>query len=217
MIPMQTCQARLPQQMTVKIFPTWGQFLLKLEKHILSDREPWERVFGAKILRQMGKKLPLDDVSAQEDLYQRTVEIVEEGIRFAESEPLFLRVKQRVETDSGKQFYLGTVYLLSKKGFRIVIHGGAVRTMYFVNFHPNESNHALFHRTWRAIKVKGMKTKYRDHETSSTIYQSRVRWFSTANWQKCPNPYPRPPRDRSSIPQRHSNWLDELEASLRSE
>lgn len=212
MLSMITRQYPLPEQSELRFFRDEEHFLEKVKKHFLNPNEPWSRLFGARFLRQFGKELRAGNVSNLEAVYAKAVDVLDHGIKYAVKKPLFLSMRQQITDMNGSTFTRSTMHFLSDKGFRVVAHGGVVRTAWFGSTTPTDSYYTLFRESWRALRSTASKASYLDRDQAHTVKNLEVSWHNDAHWRRCPNPYDRPRLHTRSgkIPPRVAEWLDEL-------
>jgi hypothetical protein len=55
-------------------------------------------------------------------------------------------------------------FLLAEPGFKVVAHGGVVRTAYFIAKTPGDSAFTLFRQAWKAIKARALTRQYVDQK-----------------------------------------------------
>lgn len=187
----------IPTPTILRMFQNLEQFEVKLRKHVLSPGEPWARLFGVQFLRQIGQKLKAGDVSGVAEAYPVVAEVVARGVGFAAGCPVYVRVR---EAASGPHPERVTYFFVAEPGFKVVAHGGAVRTAFFLGKHPRESKYTLFQEAWRSIRVRALARPVRGAPP-----QAEATLFSPRNWDRCPNPHPRPTRPmRPQV----RDWLD---------
>lgn len=177
------------QDISVKIFPHEQSLRRHLEGHILSEMEPWDRVFSRQQLTDARKNL-LDNNVISRETYGDIVEVVDDAIQYALKEPLYVWAEQIVE-EEGK--VRKSLYCISKDGFILVLDETCLRTMYFcTTLGRNPSKYILFKTAWKDIMLKLSRPKYVDDKMNRTIVNRGREWISQANWTTCPNPHPRP-------------------------
>jgi hypothetical protein len=186
-------------------------FVSKLRKHYLNPSEPWGRLFGVNFLRQVGQKLREQDVSLVAEAYAQAVEIIDAGVLFAAQQPIFMCVKETVAQQWRLQ-YRWCYYLLAEAGFKIVAHGGILRSAYFLSKNPQESKYTLFKEAWSAMRLRAMTPRMLEGPAGVEKQQPEVRWFSRQNWTTCPNPHAAPRRTRPprTKPPGIDEWLDDV-------
>ena len=86
------------QDISVKIFPHEQSLRRHLEGHILSEMEPWDRVFSRQQLTDARKNL-LDNNVISRETYGDIVEVVDDAIQYALKEPLYVWAEQIVEEE----------------------------------------------------------------------------------------------------------------------
>jgi hypothetical protein len=200
-IALETRSYRLPAEVSLRIFPDQDRFLVKVRKHFLNPNEPWVRLFGAAFLQQLGRKLNAADVSLVAEAYRKAVEIIDEGVRFAEQQPLYLRIEEEIE-QGGRTSRRQVLYLLGRYGFKIVAHGGKIRSAYFMTKSPRDSYFTLFKEAWGALRARALARRYFDSESDQAIVNVGVEFYNRQTWTDCPNPHrkPRRPRPARAVP-----------------
>ena len=186
MFELTTLRYHLPTEQEVRFFASPDHFLRKVRKHFLNPDEPWSRLLGVHFLGTLGRKLRVGDVSELEAAYRTVVDVLDEGIQFSGRCPLYLVVSERVAPPEGGEFSRQVHYLLSDRGFRVIIHGRCVRTAFFSSKTPSDSNFTLFREGWLAMKSRGLCRQYTDKLTGDHITQDEVEWYSRETWAKCP-------------------------------
>lgn len=220
MITIQTKSYELPSPTKFTFFKGDEHFARKVHDHFLNPCEPWSRLLGVNFLRRVGQKLGGGEVSILEEVYDKALPVLDGAIRFAASLPVFVHY----EADSdyggrGKSCYEG-YYLLAEAGFKIVAHGGVVRTAYFLAKTPGDSYFTLFKEAWRAIKARALTRQYVDHKGGRVVAHRRVEWFSPENWARCPNPHRKPrmsARPAKPLSPEIEFWLEQVAKSVSRE
>src|SRR5262249_23093190 len=182
MITIQTRTYELPTATTLAFFRDEEHFARKVRDHFLNPGEPWSRLLGVHFLRQLGQKLSAGEVSVLEAAYERALPVLDSGIGFAAALPLFVRYQAESTYGEGKMSRHEGYFLLAEAGFKVVAHGGIVRTAYFLTKTPGDSSFTLFKEAWRAIKARALTRQYVDHKAGRTVLQRQVEWFSPENW-----------------------------------
>lgn len=220
MIAIQTRSYELPSTTALAFFKDEEQFARKVRDHFLNPCEPWSRLLGVHFLRQVGQKLAAGEVSVLEEAYERAVPVLDGGIGFAAELPLFVHYQAEVAYGGRKMSRHQGYLLLAEAGFKVVAHGGTVRTAYFLTKTPGDSYFTLFKEAWRAIKARALTRQYVDHKGGRTVLHQQVEWYSPENWAHCPNPHRKP---RSAIrPARPlspdvEHWLAQVEDGISGE
>jgi hypothetical protein len=220
MITIQTRSYELPAATSLAFFKDEEHFARKVRDHFLNPGEPWSRLLGVHFLRQVGQKLAAGEVSVLEEAYGRTVPVLDGGIGFAAALPLFVRYRAELDYGEGKMSRHQGYFLLAEAGFKVVAHGGTVRTAYFLTKTPGDSYFTLFKEAWRAIKARALTRQYVDHKGGRTVLHRRVEWFSPENWAHCPNPYRKPrssARPAKPLPPEVEYWLEQVADSVPGE
>jgi hypothetical protein len=217
MISIQTRSYQLPKATPLAFFKDEEQFARKVRDHFLNPGEPWSRLLGVHFLRQLGQKLTAGEVSVLEEAYERTLPVLDSGIDFAAVLPLFVRFQAEFVFGEGKMNCHQGFFLLAEAGFKLVAHGGIVRTAYFLTKTPGDSYFTLFREAWRAIKARALTRQYVDHKGGRTVRHRSVEWFSPENWAHCPNPHRKP--KSSVLPAKPLSpeveyWLEQVADSI---
>lgn len=220
MIRIQSRSYDLPTTTTLAFFREEAHFARKVRDHFLNPIEPWSRLLGVNFLRQLGQKLAAGEVSVLQAAYDRVLPALDEGIGFAAALPLFVRYQ--AESDYGDRNMRRDegYFLLAEAGFKVVAHGGIVRTAYFLAKTPEDSAFTLFREAWKAIKARALRRQYVDHKAGWTVLHRRVEWFSPENWARCPNPHRKPrtsPRQGEPLPPDVEYWLQRVDDSVSGE
>jgi len=148
------------------------KFVIHIYKHLINPLQPWDRVFSRKKLKSICQKLSENEV---ETVYDEIVNVAVNAINFSISLPLYA-YKQ-----VGKE---KTYYFIAEKGFLSIVRDGYARTIYFPDCNLNESNYALFNKTWRAIKRKTNRINWENKDNKLIVKMIKEEF-----WHKCPNPY----------------------------
>lgn len=209
MIPLETQVYELPETTDLQFFTSEAHFIRKLQKHFLSENEPWSRLFGVKFLQQLGRKLEADDVSTLNDAYRQAVTVLDEGLRFAAGRPLYLRIREILTTKGRPVRQQRVMFLLAKPGFRIVVHSGFVQTAYFQTKTRNDSYFTLFREAWGSLRARGLLRRSEGHYR--TIERLDTEWHSESTWSKCPNPHPPGLRRGRALPSDIEAWLAKID------
>jgi hypothetical protein len=220
MIAIKTRSYELPSATALAFFKDEEHFARKVRDHFLNPGEPWSRLLGVHFLRQLGQKLSAGEVSVLEEAYERALPVLDGGIRFAAGLPLFVRYEAEVAYGEGKMSRHEGYFLLAEAGFKVVAHGGIVRTAYFLTKTPGDSSFTLFKEAWRAIKARALMRQYVDHKAGRTVRHLRVEWFNTENWAHCPNPHRNPrssARPAKPLSPEVEYWLQRVTDSVSGE
>jgi hypothetical protein len=220
MITIQTRTYQLPTATNLAFFRDEEHFAQKVRDHFLNPSEPWSRLLGVHFLRQLGQKLASREVSVLEAAYDRALPVLDGGISFAAALPLFVRYQAESAYGEGKMHRHEGYFLLAEAGFKVVAHGGIVRTAYFLSKTPGDSAFTLFREGWKAIKARALTRQYVDVKGGRTVLHRRVEWFSPENWARCPNPHRKPrtaPRPAKPLPPDVEYWLQRVADSVSGE
>ncbi|GIW89995.1 MAG: hypothetical protein KatS3mg109_0427 [Pirellulaceae bacterium] len=220
MISIQARSYQLPTTTTLTFFRDAEHFAQKVRDHFLNAGEPWSRLLGVRFLRQLRQKLAAGEVSILEVAYDRVLPVLDGGISFAAALPLFVRYQAVSDFGGGNVRQHEGYFLLAKAGFKVVAHGGIVRTAYFLAKTPRDSAFTLFRQAWKAIKARALTRQYVDDKAGRTVVHRRVEWFSPENWARCPNPHRKPrtsPRPGKLLPSEVEYWLERVDNSASGE
>ncbi len=187
-IVIQRREYRLPPPVaeTVRLlfFNNEYHFLEHVRSHFARKDEPWGELFGeltAEKCRQICDRL---DVSVVAEVYDRVVQVLDNGIEGAIERPVFIAFTQQFgEADgSRRQGYC----FLADEGYYVVAHGGRVRTALFVSDAASDSPTTRFRKAWHALKRKFGQQSYDDSKGSDRVQNEQVCWVSEENWNVCP-------------------------------
>lgn len=220
MITIQTRSYQIPTTTTLAFFRDQEHFVRKVRDHFLNPGEPWSRLLGVHFLRQLSQKLAAGEVSVLEAAYDRVLPVLDGGIGFAAALPLFIRYLAESDYGDGHMRRHEGYFFLAEAGFKVVAHGGIVRTAYFLAKTPGDSAFTLFRKAWKAIKARALRPQYVDHRAGRTVRHLRVEWFSPENWARCPNPHRKPrtsPRPGRPLPPEVEYWLQRVDESVSRE
>lgn len=192
MITIESRSYEIPAATSLAFFKDEQHFARKVRDHFLNPGEPWSRLLGVHFLRQLGQKLGAGEVSVLGAAYERALPVLDSGIGFAAALPLFVRYQAESAFREGKMTRHEGYFFLAEAGFKVVAHGGIVRTAYFLTKTPGDSAFTLFKEAWRAIKARALTRQYVDHKAGRTVVHRDVEWFSSKNWTRCPNPHRKP-------------------------
>lgn len=205
MITLKTQVYDLPETTELTFFSSEAHFTQKLQKHFLSENEPWSRLIGVRFLQQVSRKLEANDVSALNDAYCHAVAVLDEGLQFAAQCPLYLRIHEIMTMNGRFARQQQVLFLLAKSGFRIVVHSGFVQTAYFHTKSRNDSYFTLFRESWGALHARGVRRRSERHDR--TTERLSTEWHNESNWSKCPNPHPPGLRRGRPLPSGIDSWL----------
>lgn len=216
MITIETRSYELPSRTELAFFKDENHFKLKVCDHFLNPAEPWSRLLGVKFLRRVRQKLAAGEVSVLEQVYADAIPVLDEGVQFAVDLPLFVRFEAEFSFGGGRNSTHEGWYMLAKAGFKVVAHGGIVRTAYFVSKTPGDSYFTLFKEAWRSIKARALTKQYTDHKGGRTVRHKQVEWFNTDNWTRCPNPHKKPPSSarKKALPPEIERWLEDVDQDI---
>lgn len=220
MIAVVSCTYHLPEPTELQLFPDEERFLKKVRKHFLNPNEPWHRLFGERFLQQLRRKLDEGDVSLVGEAYDKAVAVLDVGLCYAEEQPLYLRVLEEVERD-GVTVLREAYHLIARQGYKVVAHGGKVRTVYFMGKSACDSYFTLFKEAWSTTRARALARQYVDRDSGAVVRPLRREWFSPENWAVCPNPHqqargpgggPRHHRRRPGrLPADIEDWLEQAD------
>jgi hypothetical protein len=195
-IVIQTREYRLPapvaERVRLAFFLNGYHFLDHVRGHFARTDEPWGELLGeraAEKCRQIRDPLA---VSLVEEVYDRVVQVLDDGIDRAVDRPVFIAFTQRVGGAGGsrRQGYC----FLADKGFYVVAHGDCVRSALFVSDLVTDSPGTRFRKAWHALKTKFSQGSYDDTKGGGNVLNEEISWVSVANWDTCPVPEnPAPP------------------------
>jgi len=151
------------------VFANKNLFVQHLKKHVLSDEEPWDRVFTRKQLKEFCQLISEENVL---NIYINTCDKIKSGMLFSINKPIYA-IKHILNQK------IVIHYFISEKGFVIIAENYIIKTFYFVSDNKNISNRKLFKNAWKAIKKKMYKLNYHNENINKTFN-------STENWTKCP-------------------------------
>lgn len=199
----------------ITFFKDWKNFRQKAEDHFLNLREPWHRLLGKNFSHQICQKLKQGEVDIEEnalqELYQKVTPLLDAGITFSVSLPLYVHYKIEVqEVKDGVKYRREGYYFLSKYGFIIIVNRGVVITAYFRNKSANDSYFTLFKSAWKYIKIKCDAGEYLDTKGQKDIFYRGLEMVNRENWAHCPNPNEKD-KPRASRRYGFEKWLEETE------
>ena len=176
----------------IKFFATMERFQEHIKDHFCDEKEPWSRILGQKRIKQICQKINSSEVTPIEiiDFYEKVVSILNDGIEFSASCPLYAMVNENVSyLNINKSKEQITVYFLSYHGYVIICSDNIVKTAYFTGSNPHDAYFTLFKNGWKKINAKCGKKEYFDNKGQTHHKRLAVIKENTENWEKCPNPH----------------------------
>lgn len=192
------------ERVRLDFFQNEYRFRDHVRDHFISAREPWGELLGAQIIEKARQILSQVGVSMVEEVYDRVVKVLDEGIESAITVPVFVAFRQSVE-GGPRQGHC----FLAHAGFYVVSHGQAVRTALFVGDTASDSRPTRFRKAWQVVKKK-FQGNYEDTKGGTRVTLDEVTWVSQPNWDACPvGPSPLgPPTTAGSLRDRLKQKLD---------
>jgi hypothetical protein len=181
----QTREYRLPEPTAERVrlafFHSEHHFLRHVRDHFARPDEPWGGLLGGRAAEKCRQILDRPAVSDVEEVYDRVVQVLDDGIEGSLARPVFIAFTQRVGGD-GRSGYC----FLADAGFYAVAHGDCVRTALFVSDVPSDSPATRFRKAWHVIRARFSRSSYDDKKGGETVANEQVAWVSIANWNTCP-------------------------------
>jgi hypothetical protein len=168
------------ERVRLEFFQNEYRFRDHVRDHFTSACEPWGELLGAQMIEKARQILAQVEVSLVEEVYDRVVKVLDEGIESAITMPVFVAFRQRV--DSGPRE--GHCFL-AREGFYVVSHGQAVRSALFVGDTVSDSRSTRFRKAWQVVKKK-YQGDYEDRKGGTQVALDAVTWVSQPNWDTCP-------------------------------
>lgn len=147
------------------------EFVIHIQKHILDDLQPWDRVFSRKKLKLICQKISDEKVL---DVYNEIITEISKAITFSVSFPIY--IYKNIGKDK-------CYYFIAKKGFIVIVRNSIIRTVYFPVCNLNDSNYTLFKKAWRAVKRKTYRVNWKNKDDKRIVKMIKEEF-----WHKCPNP-----------------------------
>jgi hypothetical protein len=179
----------------IQFFSSMERFLVHIKDHFCNEKEPWSRLLGQKRIRQFCQKINKSEVTPIEtietiDFYEKVVSILNDGIKFSASYPLYAMINENVSyLNINKSKEQITVYFLSYHGYVIICSDNIVKTAYFIGNNPHDAYFSLFKNGWKKINAQCGKKEYFDNKGKTHHKRLAVIKENTENWEKCPNPH----------------------------
>jgi len=177
----------------IQFFSEMEKFIEHIKDHFCNKSEPWSRLLGKKLIKQICQKVEKRDVSLNETLefYNKVVSKLTEGIAFSIKCPLYVMIDEQTSKSNKNNFKNRKVlFFLAEQGYILVCEKDIIKTAYFVGHNPKKDSYSiLFKNGWKNIKAKCGKKEYYDDK--GKIYHKilDVKKENIVNWQNCPNPH----------------------------
>jgi hypothetical protein len=187
-IAIQTREYRLPapvaERVRLSFFLHEHHFLEHVRGHIVRTDEPWGELLGERAVEKCRQIRDRPEVSLVEEVYNRVVQVLDDGIDGATERPVIIAFTQRLGGVGGsrRQGYC----FLADEGYYVVAHGDCVRTALFVSDAASDSPSTRFRKAWHALKKKYGQRSYDDTKGGDCVQNEQVDWVSKANWDVCP-------------------------------
>jgi hypothetical protein len=186
-IVIQTREYRLPEPIAERVrlgfFLHRGHFMQHVRDHFARPDEPWEAPLGKRAAEMCRQIIDRPDVSVVEEVYDRVVQVLDDGIDGSVGRPVFIAFVQRLEGRGGvREGYC----FLAAQGFYVVAHGDFVRTALFVSDAASDSPATRFRKAWFNLKQKFAGRSYSDDKAGEVVRNERTIWVSQGNWESCP-------------------------------
>jgi hypothetical protein len=187
-IVIQTREYRLPapvaERVRLAFFLNDHHFLEHVRGHFARMDEPWGELLGDRAAEKCRQIRDRPEVSLVVEVYDRVVQVLDDGIDGAVDRPVFIAFTQRLSGPGGsrRQGYC----FLADKGFYVVAHGDCVRTALFVSDVAADSLGTRFRKAWHTLKKKYGQRSYADNKGRDNILNEQVDWVSEPNWDTCP-------------------------------
>ena len=175
----------------IQFFATMERFQEHMKDHFCNKEEPWSRLLGQKRIKQLCQKINTSEVTTTEikDFYEEVVSILDNGIEFSISCPVYIMIDEQVHFSDDKYKVQITLQFLSSKGFIIICSDNIVRTAYFTGNNPHDAYLSLFKNGWKKINAQCGKKEYFDNKGQTHHKRLAVIKENIENWEKCPNPH----------------------------
>jgi hypothetical protein len=187
-IVIQTREYRLPapvaERVRLSFFLNENHFLEHVRGHFARTDEPWGELLGERAAEKCRQVRDRPEVSLVVEIYDRVVQVLDDGIDGATERPVFIAFMQRLGGVGGsrRQGYC----FLADEGFYVVAHGDCVRTALFVSDAASDSPGTRFRKAWQALKKKYVQRSYDDTKGGDRVHNEQADWVSEANWNVCP-------------------------------
>lgn len=180
----QTRKYELPdpikEEVRVTFFNNRHHFLEHAEKHFACGDEPWAELLGKETVEKCRQICSDPRVSGLEDVYDRIVRILDEGIDTSIEKPTLIAYRQQ------RGEFKGVGYcFLTARGFYVVTSGERVRTALFVSDVVSDAPATRFRKAWLSLKKKFVGT-YADRSGGVAVSTDESIWVSRENWDRCP-------------------------------
>lgn len=187
MLTVQSREYALPdgRRLPIKLYRDVNHFQHTVNDHFLHPLEPWERLLGVKFLKKTRQKLKAGEVSVLEELYDRVVPILDEGIQFSIRVPVYAVFEQeRCRLGDIRWYATGGCFFLAKAGFLVVARDGLLRSARFVRKmgqKQNEPKWRLFHEARRHVR-ETLSKDYIDSKDKEYVKQVSHAFITPDNW-----------------------------------
>ena len=176
----------------IQFFSRMEKFKVHIKDHFCNKSEPWSRLMGKKLIKQICQKVEKGEVTYKEtmDFYDKVVAKLNEGITFSVNSPLYVMINERISFSNKDNFKDRIVlFFLAEQGYIIICDKDIIKTAYFVSYNSKDSYSVLFKNGWKNINAKCRKKEYFDNKGEVHHKMLSVLKENTVNWQKCPNPH----------------------------